>query len=146
MQEIKELDRAEELQDLPSALFVKRNELKAKLIKVLDDEELIWKARAKIKWLKEGDGNTKFFHAYANGRRRSNLIGMIEDDDRCYVREEDKKAYFVRKFKELFAPMETGTTAFGDWGALFQERRISDVDRDCLVAPFSMEEIKAAVF
>ncbi len=127
-------------------MFDRRTELKGKLTKVLDDEELIWKARANLRWLKEGDGNTKFFHAHANGRRRANTIGTIEDDGRRYSREEDKKSYFVHKFKDLFSPSDVGPSAFGDWSALFRQRRLSSSDRESLSAPFSLEEIRAVVF
>ena len=39
------------------------NSLKREINTLLDDEELYWGQRAKAHWLKEGDKNTKFFHA-----------------------------------------------------------------------------------
>ncbi len=144
--EVQEIDRVEEQQDLTPELLAKREELRGKLNKVLDDEELIWKARAKQRWLLEGDENNKFFHAFANGRKRSNLIGVIEDDGSVFNSEDDKKSYFARKFKELFSPSCFGTSDVGDWSALFQSRRLSDGDREFLSVPLSLEEIKAAIF
>lgn len=40
-------------------------------------ENLRWKHRAKKHSFKEGDRNTKFFHACANQRRRKNAIVRI---------------------------------------------------------------------
>jgi hypothetical protein len=45
-----------------------------RLKKLLRDEELKWRQRAKEKDLKEGDGNTKYFHLKASGRRKKNHI------------------------------------------------------------------------
>ena len=39
------------------------NSLKREINNLLDDEELYWGQWAKEHWLKEGDKNTKFFHA-----------------------------------------------------------------------------------
>ncbi len=94
----------EEDQELAPDSFAKREELRARLSRVLDDEELLWKTRSHQRWLREGDRNTKFFHAVANGRRRANEIGTIVDDGRAYRSIEDKKSYFSRYFKALFAP------------------------------------------
>ena len=41
---------------------------------LLKQEELYWKQRARITWLKEEDDITKFFHAIANGRKNINFI------------------------------------------------------------------------
>ncbi|XP_042964722.1 uncharacterized protein LOC122298944 [Carya illinoinensis] len=46
----------------------------------MEDEELIWKQRAKQQWLKDGDRNSKFFHKCASHRRKVNVIKSITDE------------------------------------------------------------------
>ncbi|KAL0911907.1 hypothetical protein M5K25_017843 [Dendrobium thyrsiflorum] len=48
-----------------------------------------WRQRAKVKWLVDGDSNSKFFHAYANARRNSNWISRVKGTDGVMV--EDPK-------------------------------------------------------
>ncbi|KAM6582619.1 hypothetical protein CsatB_009621 [Cannabis sativa] len=50
------------------------NELESQLSDLLEKEEIFWQQRSRIQWLKAGDQNTKFFHQYANTRRRNNAI------------------------------------------------------------------------
>ncbi|XP_020673784.1 uncharacterized protein LOC110093290 [Dendrobium catenatum] len=38
-----------------------------------------WKQRSKVKWIVEGDSNSKFFQAYASGRRNGNFIHKIRE-------------------------------------------------------------------
>ncbi|KAG9444848.1 hypothetical protein H6P81_016188 [Aristolochia fimbriata] len=40
-------------------------------------EHIVWKQRARYKWLKEGDANFLFFHAIAFARRRSNRANSL---------------------------------------------------------------------
>ncbi|XP_049389010.1 uncharacterized protein LOC125853369 [Solanum stenotomum] len=40
-------------------------------------EEEYWKQKAEMQWFKDGDRNTKFFHAYVKGRRRNLQINAI---------------------------------------------------------------------
>ncbi|KAM2614476.1 hypothetical protein TB2_029097 [Malus domestica] len=40
-------------------------------------EEKYWKHRARIKWLQNGDSNTKFFHQTAIQRHKFNQIGKL---------------------------------------------------------------------
>ncbi len=108
------------------------------------DEELLWKCRAQHYWLREGDGNNKFFHAVANGRRRSNTVHEVESDGVSLHREEDKWNYFYLKFKEVFAPNDGSDPTGGDWSDLFRDRGIANPD--LLTAPFSTEEVKRATF
>lgn len=53
--------------------------LKRELGLLLEKEDLRWKQRAKKHWLKNGDKNTKFFHACANQKRKKNIIKSVLD-------------------------------------------------------------------
>ncbi|XP_078156078.1 uncharacterized protein LOC144551855 [Carex rostrata] len=44
-------------------------------------EEELWKQRAKLRWNKEGDKNTHYFHAVASASKRTNNISQIEVND-----------------------------------------------------------------
>ena len=55
------------------------NNVRRELNGLLDDKEIFWGQRAKVHWLKEGDRNTKFFHAQASKRRKQNMITRIWD-------------------------------------------------------------------
>lgn len=56
------------------------NRLRGEINDLLDDEEIYWGQRAKAHWLKEGDSNTKFFHAQASKRCKQNTIASICDE------------------------------------------------------------------
>lgn len=68
-------DRIDE--DNIKSYFVERDRLNALLI----HEEVYWKQCAKVNWLTEGDSNSKFFHAYASARRKSNFIDHLKTDE-----------------------------------------------------------------
>lgn len=59
------------------ALYLKEKE---KLNDILLHEEVYWKQRAKLMWLEEGDSNTKFFHASATARRKTNHVDRLQTD------------------------------------------------------------------
>jgi hypothetical protein len=44
---------------------------------LLDRDDVRWRQRAKEIWLKNGDRNTKYFHACANAKRRKNSLYAI---------------------------------------------------------------------
>lgn len=47
---------------------------KDKLEEILSHEEAYWKQRAKSFWLKDGDTNSKYFHAAASSRKKLNYL------------------------------------------------------------------------
>lgn len=63
--------------------------LKWNLCSAFREEELYWKQKSRVLWLKEGYRNTKFFHAVTKQRRGRNHIiklrnsagGWVEDDE-----------------------------------------------------------------
>ncbi|KAJ0111527.1 hypothetical protein Patl1_02330 [Pistacia atlantica] len=56
-------------------------QLKQEIDRLLEEDDIKWKQRAKQQWLKDGDRNIKFFHLCANQRRKSNVIKQISNDE-----------------------------------------------------------------
>jgi hypothetical protein len=54
-------------------------ELKEEIHVLMEQEELKWRPWAKQDWLRDGDHNTKFFHACANQHQHRNRIYKIAD-------------------------------------------------------------------
>ncbi|XP_020675873.1 uncharacterized protein LOC110094876 [Dendrobium catenatum] len=46
-----------------------------------------WRQRAKVKWIEAGDSNTKFFHTFANARRKANWISQVRNADGILIDE-----------------------------------------------------------
>ena len=65
---------------------------------LLKQEELYWKQRSRLRWLKEGDENTKFFHAVANGLRNRNHIPSIAQGNSRIVENEEIGKVFTSIF------------------------------------------------
>jgi len=52
----------------------------AELLTALKQEEMFWRQKARVKWLKEGDANTRFFHATVKDRHHRQRICAIKND------------------------------------------------------------------
>lgn len=55
----------------------KKNQILREIESILRREDTFWSQKAKCKWLKDGDGNTKYFHKVANDRKRKNTISSL---------------------------------------------------------------------
>ncbi|KAL0430589.1 UNVERIFIED_CONTAM: hypothetical protein Sradi_0684900 [Sesamum radiatum] len=56
---LKEVDEAYDL-DLCDRTLTERNRCSAELVRALDQEEAFWKQKARIKWAKDGERNTRY--------------------------------------------------------------------------------------
>ena len=56
---------------------------------ILAHEVTTQRLKSRVLWLKEGDANPKFFHAYASARRNSNDIWSLKDINGNLVYEDD---------------------------------------------------------
>lgn len=64
--------------------------------------ELLWKQRSRVMWLKEGDKISKFFHAKSSNRRRRNRIERLQSDGDDWLEGTQLKNHIVAYFQELF--------------------------------------------
>jgi hypothetical protein len=53
--------------------------LEKKRRQLLEAKEVEWRLKRKELWLQNGDKNTKFFQAYAKGRKMENTIWSLKD-------------------------------------------------------------------
>ena len=106
-EEIKRLQKKLELMNASEMTEESRNEFLL-LSKQLDDlllkQEIFWRQRSRVSWLKYGDRNTKFFHSKAPQRRRRNFIEGIKNANGDWVEEVEEVAdvafdYFMNIFK-----------------------------------------------
>jgi hypothetical protein len=70
---IRELDIIVEGRSLFEEERQRKEEYSRDLERLLFYEEVSWRQRSRVMWLKEGDKNTMFLHLLANSNRRYNL-------------------------------------------------------------------------
>jgi hypothetical protein len=96
--------RLEELQDGDGFLDLENiHTLQQEVNDLLEQEDLKWRQRAKENWLRHGDKNSKYFHACANQRRRTNQISRILDEDgRLCTTQDDIEQAFTNYFQIFY--------------------------------------------
>ncbi|KAL9674605.1 hypothetical protein QQ045_030877 [Rhodiola kirilowii] len=82
---------------------VREKELADELDDWLAKEEVMWKQRARVKWIKYGDTNTAFFHARASQRRKRNWIRKLKDQGVTVTRDEDIANVIGEYFRRIFS-------------------------------------------
>ena len=89
MEKVKEIDLKEESGNIDDNLRKERWELKDNLEKVILKEEISWRQKARIKWVREWDNNSKLFHKIVNMKKCNNLINKLEKDNGKILEEEE---------------------------------------------------------
>jgi len=135
------LEAIEGIRDLSLPEWNFRGIIMEKLIETLKLQRIYWKQRGKIRWVKEGDAGTKFFHAHATIRNRKNKIPTIQNRNGILVQHHDDKATLLwESFKERLGVSDY-TRMLLDLDDLIQP----DDDLSSLEEDFSRQEIDEIV-
>jgi hypothetical protein len=75
--------RLDQLENMPMDQYRSNevNDLRHEVNVLTEKEEIFWRQRSWVSWLAEGDRNTKFYHACASQRRRTNQIKGLRDEN-----------------------------------------------------------------
>ncbi|RVW25182.1 Transposon TX1 uncharacterized 149 kDa protein [Vitis vinifera] len=70
-------------------------------------EEIHWRQKARVKWVKEGDCNSKFYHKVANGRRNRKYIKELENERGLVLKNaESITEEILLYFEKLYASLQ----------------------------------------
>jgi hypothetical protein len=121
-----------------------RYKIEAELEQIYYKEEAYWQQRGSEKWLLQGDANSAFFHASANGKRRKTKICSLESEDEVISGMEALKLHVVDFYKKLFGFSGHKGVHLSDsfWSA--DEQLDSDHKRR-LEEPFNEEDVAKSI-
>eukprot|EP00253_Pinus_taeda_P013020 PITA_13020 len=131
--------RTEELSNKEHSLWM---ELETRRLQ----EEILWKQKSRIRWLKEGEKNTKFFHRSTIQRRMHNNIAFINNNqgDRIEKHEDIEKAFrdhFQEALKEQPGSYEAAIKAVTQ----HIPKLITEDQNQNLLKQVTMQEVEEAM-
>jgi len=139
------LDKKAEISLLEETKINLKHVLNERLAELLQEEELKWYQRAKVKHLLEGDANTKYYHLLANGRHRKTHIFQLEDGNNIISGDAQLKKHITNYYKNLFGPSEI-SPIFLDELQIEDIPQVSVLENEHLIDDFSESEVRAAIF
>lgn len=141
--EIEKLDILDDTFGLEEYEIVRRNEASAILIQKFEQKAKLQAQKAKVRWLKEGDVNSSFFHrAIVQRRKKAEIQGLFVGDewteDPRKIKESVKN-HFENQFR---SKQRIKVTLPSD----LTNKKIKSEEKDWLIRKFSENEVKEAVW
>ena len=117
--------------------------LSSRLQSALYAEEKLLKQKSRIRWLKEGDGNNRYFFNSCKGRWNSNKILSIQDDEgNSHSGQRNIASIAVSYFENLLG--NSGDVEdFSSWPEIQDLKRLNEDDKINLVRPFTTADVLA---
>ncbi|XP_039169344.1 uncharacterized protein LOC104431430 [Eucalyptus grandis] len=109
-------------------------------------EESFYRQKSRVRWLKEGDLNTKFFHQSVKQSHLRNRIISIHDGERLVSHPPEVHQLFISHFQDLLAASPPSAVPLV---AEIQEKlmhTLNDIQIQELSHPVSDEEIRSTLF
>jgi hypothetical protein len=133
---IHRFDAAQESRNLSPEEWWLRKTLKHVVLGLSSLERTMARQRSRLRWLKDGDANTKLFHAVANGRRTKNFIPAIRHNDVLISDQNRKEDIFSDYYMGLL-----GTIQNREYTMDLQLLGLQEHDLSEMADIFSEEEI-----
>lgn len=135
------LDSIANDRNLSSQELMDRNAAQADLRDWLKRKESLWAQKSRVSWLKEGDRNTRFFHAMASVRLRKNSIESILHKGASVESPNEIKRAAMEYYKEIFSEECSNRPTFSS----LNFKKITQTEASMLITPISDLEIENAV-
>lgn len=94
-------DQIEQHRNLAQHEFLLQNKIRERIYMLANFIETKWKQGFTCNWLKSGDKNTKFFHAFASARSTKNIITQIIHEDAQITNEETIRSLLKQHMEGL---------------------------------------------
>jgi hypothetical protein len=141
LDDLRELDAIEEDRALDSTELTKKGEVSRELEACFLMEEISWRQKSRILWLKEGDKCSKFVHSMANSHRRYNSINSLMIEGNLTSNQVVISEHIVKFYQKLFE--ERCQWRLRMDGLVFDQ--ILDHEVDWLEREFEEEEVRKVV-
>lgn len=128
--------------------LISLNEAKALQVRAMAEEAAYLKQKSRVKWLQEGDQNSKLFHTSVAIKHAKLSIRRIKDDHGVWLEDlSDIKAHAVSFFEHLLTADSSVPNIDAIDGFLqFIPSSLTSQDNDCLLKPVLLEEVRRIVF
>jgi len=111
-----------------------------------EQEEILWRQKSRVQWLKEGERNTKFFHRAMTHRRYINRITQLEDDQGAPIRDHEKIAEALNSFyQDLLTETNMNKEEAIQKVTQHIPKLITSEQNRALVRPITQSEVDSAV-
>ncbi|KAK1666668.1 hypothetical protein QYE76_054827 [Lolium multiflorum] len=144
LSQIKSLDDKADAVGIDEEEWALRYHLEDQLLELFRAEEEYWRQRGRVRWVLQGDANTKYFHALANGRRRKCCISSLVSDQGLITDKRLIQQHIYEFYRLLLGSEEARICGLNAnaWGA---EARVSQEENENLMRTFSEKELEMIV-
>jgi hypothetical protein len=139
--EVEELDRLGEVRRLTEEEKERRRVLVADLEASLLQEEISWRQKSRVRWLKEGDKCTKFFHQVASANRRNNSIESLMVNGSPTSDPTSIGNHVVNYYKSLFSEPLSWRPGLDN----LEFDRLNGEEASGLESPFEEKEVREVI-
>ena len=144
VKKIQELDMRDDVDGLDENKIRDRRDLPSQLQVINVRNESLLQQKSRALWIKQGDSNSKFFHASIKWRRMRNEIkGVPCQNSGIWVEEPNTVKEMVKEF------YKNKMSVINDIGVRLDNvefKEIIDYDNNFLIEPFHEKEIKEAIW